>query len=170
MRDGFTERFPSDEIMDTCVFRVSLIDDYEELECWREIEVPGTSKLYSLAAGIVAAFGFDFDHAFGFYDNLTGYYSESAVKYELFADMGDEVEATGPPEAKSVKKTKTAEAFTEPGQKMQFLFDYGDEWRFLIELLRVGKKTKGKRYPLVLKKVGQAPEQYPDWDEDEDDQ
>ena len=29
-------------------------------------------------------------------------------------------------------------------------------------------KTKEKRYPLLLGEFGQAPEQYPDWDEEDD--
>ena len=53
-------------------------------------------------------------------------------------DMGEQDGTAGPPKAMGVKKAKIAEAFTEPGQKMQFLFDYGDEWRFLVEFVRVG--------------------------------
>lgn len=33
---------------------------------WREIEIEASTSLYTLAEAIVAAFGFDFDHAFGF--------------------------------------------------------------------------------------------------------
>jgi len=51
---------------------------------------------------------------------------------------------------------------------MQFLFDYGDEWQFLVEFVRVGGNIKGKRYPLLLGEFGQALEQYPDWDEEDD--
>ena len=82
--------------------------------------------------------------------------------------MGEKDATADLPKAMGVKKTKTAEAFTELGQKMQFLFDYGDEWRFLVEFVRVGGKTKEKRYPLLLGEFGQAPEQCPDWDEEDD--
>ena len=70
--------------------------------------------------------------------------------------------------ARSVKKTKIAQAFTEPGQAMQFLFDYGDDWRFEIRWIATGKQYKGKTYPVTLASVGEAPEQYPDWDDDWD--
>jgi hypothetical protein len=50
---------------------------------------------------------------------------------------------------------------------MLFLFDYGDEWRFKVELLRLGEKVPKARYPKVLASVGQAPPQYPEPDEDE---
>jgi hypothetical protein len=37
---------------------------------YRDIEIESTRSLYDLAAAIVQAFGFDFDHAFGFFSNL----------------------------------------------------------------------------------------------------
>ncbi|HDL16999.1 MAG TPA: hypothetical protein ENH27_04085, partial [Rhizobiales bacterium] len=52
------------------------------------------------------------------------------------ADMGDVDkwdDASGAPKAQSVKRTKISQALTEPKQKMQFVFDYGDEWCFEIE-------------------------------------
>ena len=156
--------------MTTHIFRISIIDDYEDTECYREIEILVGYSLSSFAEGIVTVFNFDFDHAFGFYSDLTDAYLQSRVRYELFADMDDAdsyADASGEAKGLSVKKTKVGKAFTEPGQKMQFIFDYGDEWRFLVELIGAGEKKKGRRYPLVLKEVGEAPEQYPAWDEDE---
>src|SRR5215471_20454025 len=69
---------------ETRVFRVSLGP-----KLYRDIEIPGSKKLYDLAAAIVAAFGFDFDHPYGFYSLLKGNILRSPVKYELFADMDD---------------------------------------------------------------------------------
>ena len=48
----------------THVLRAALQD---EPKTYREIEVPSSASLYDLADFIVSAFGFDFDHAFGFY-------------------------------------------------------------------------------------------------------
>ncbi|PTA68112.1 hypothetical protein C8263_08530 [Deinococcus arcticus] len=45
---------------------------------------PG-ADLYALARAIVAAFDFDFDHAFGFFDGKNPYRAQ--VAYELFKDM-----------------------------------------------------------------------------------
>ena len=75
-------------------------------------------------------------------------------KYELFADMGE------PTEAQSVKKTRVSAAFPEVGHRMLFLFDYGDDWRFTVEVIGRGQKAPNARYPKVLKKVGPSPEQY----------
>jgi hypothetical protein len=129
---------------------------------YRDIEIESTRSLYDLAAAIVQAFGFDFDHAFGFFSNLGGHVFDSAVRYELFADLEDGGEAW------SVKRTTVAQAFSEVGVKMQFLFDYGDEWRFQVEVIGFGEKVPKARYPKILKTVGKAPPQYPTADEDEE--
>jgi Plasmid pRiA4b ORF-3-like protein len=84
------------------------------------------------------------------------------VRYELFADLeGDSGEA------RSVKRTKVAQAFPAVGARMQFLFDYGDDWRFRVEVIGLGEKVPKARYPKVLKAVGKAPPQYPPEDEGE---
>ncbi|GEM_PF-772822 len=50
-----------------------------------------------------------------------------------------------------------------------FLFDYGDEWEFGVKLLDAkGKLTPTADYPRVTAARGEAPLQYPPWDEDED--
>ncbi len=144
----------------THIVRVALQD---EPSIYREIEIEGQKTLSDLAKAIVHAFGFDFDHAFGFYSTLTGRdVMRSQPKYELFADMGEETDA------KSVRKTRVAEAFPEVGHRMLFMFDYGDDWRFTVEVIGLGQKAANARYPKVLKKVGEAPEQYGSWDEDDD--
>jgi hypothetical protein len=51
----------------THVFRVSLSP-----KVYRDFEILSAKNLYDLAGEIVRVFGFDFDHAFGFYSKLTG--------------------------------------------------------------------------------------------------
>jgi hypothetical protein len=137
----------------THVFRVSL-----DPKLYRDIEIPSGKKLYDLAAAIVAAFGFYFDHPFGFYSLLTGDVLNSPIKYELFADLDDIGE---PSDAGSVERTRISEAFAEIGHKMTFLFDYGDNWKVRVELIGKGVKEQGAKYPKVRKRVGRAPKQYP---------
>ena len=144
----------------THVFKVSLL---RLKSIWREIEVDSKASLYNFAAAIVEAFGFDFDHAFGFYGKLTGRdILRADPRYELFADIGEDSDAG------SVKKTRIVEAFRQPKQAMLFLFDYGDNWEFRVELLRYGEKEPRTRYPRLLTKRGRAPEQYPAIEEMED--
>jgi len=129
---------------------------------YRDIEIPSEKSLYDLAAAIVRAFDFDFDHAFGFFSELGRHAFDSPVRYELFADL------EGGAESGSVKRTKVAQAFPAVGTEMQFLFDYGDDWRFRVKVIGLGEKTPKGRYPKLLKTVGKAPPQYPPDDEDEE--
>ena len=51
------------------------------------------------------------------------------------------------------------------GDKMMLLFDYGDGWQFAAELSCLGDKLPKTKYPRLLKSIGIAPKQYPDYDE-----
>ena len=128
-----------------------------EAGIFRDIEIAADASLYKLAEAITRAFGFDFDHAFGFYSKLAGRFYNSPVKYELFADMDDASEG-----ALSVKKTSVADAYAKDKAKLLFMFDYGDEWLFKTERLGAGPKLPKVKYPRVVKSEGEAPEQYPD--------
>jgi hypothetical protein len=124
---------------------------------YRDIEIDSAASLSALADAITAAFEFDVEHPFGFYSKLDGTYRTSPEKYELFADTGESASDAG-----SVKQTAVSKAFAKAGKKMLFVFDYGEEWCFEVELLKLGGKKPGSRYPRLLNSSGDAPEQYPD--------
>jgi hypothetical protein len=86
---------------------------------------------------------------------------EGAANYELSADIGEPTEG-----ALGVKRTKIAAAFPRIGHAMTFLFDYGDDWLFKVELRAKGEKVAGLRYPRTPTKHGDAREQYPAPDDD----
>jgi hypothetical protein len=142
-------------VSETLIIRAS-----QSPKLYRDIEIAASASLYSLAEAIVRAYRFDFDHAFGFYSKLTGNHYDSPIKYELFADMGEPTKG-----ALSVKKNKAATAFPADKAKLLFLFDYGDEWLFKTERRSTGVKAAGVKYPRVVKSEGEAPEQYPAWEE-----
>lgn len=121
----------------------------------RKIKIAGTRSLYQFAETITGAFGFSFDHAFGFYDNF-GNLRDAKKIYELFVDAGEEASPT----AQGVKKTKISQTFIKPGDKMLFLFDYGDEWRFTVELKEIRKTEEKESEPVILESTGKAPAQY----------
>ena len=65
-------------------------------------------------------------------------------------------------EARSVKRTLVIEAFASVKSKMRFLFDYGDEWVFLVELVKRKEREPKVKLPRLLVSSGKAPIQYPD--------
>jgi hypothetical protein len=145
---------------DTAIIRAAL-----DGATYRDIEIEQSKSLYKLAEAIVSAFGFDFDHAFGFYGGDPFARKRAQPRYELFADMGE-----ADPDVRGVKKTKVSEAFPTMGRSLVFLFDYGDGWQFRVKLEAKGLKVAKARYPRVVASQGEAPEQYAEPDEisDED--
>lgn len=67
------------------LFKVSL-----NKKIYREMALKGRTSLYAFAKEIISAFDFEFDHAFGFYDNIKDIH-ESSEAYTLFYDFGDPV-------------------------------------------------------------------------------
>jgi hypothetical protein len=134
----------------TQILRVSL-----KPGLYRDIEVGSRRSLYELAETITRAFDFDFDHAFGFFSRMTGRVFDSPLRYELFADQEPGGRVGG------VKQTPIARAFPRIGAKMLFLFDYGDEWRFRVEVRDINRPSTGDAGPKVIAVVGKAPQQYP---------
>jgi hypothetical protein len=145
-------------VPETLVFRASLTP-----KIYRALEVSEANSLYVLAQAIVRSFDFDFDHPFGFYSKLKGNIYDSPVRFELFVDMEEGGTGNG---ARSVERTRVVEAFPSIGAKMRFLFDYGDEWVFLVELVERKPSEPRVKLPRLLISAGKAPAQYPDPDDE----
>jgi hypothetical protein len=126
----------------------------------RQIAVNADATLYDLAAAALDCFNFDMDHAFGFYDNLKRW-TRSEEGYELFADIGHKEKFPG------VKRVKANRIFSTVNKKMLLLFDYGDEWHFVVQYLKDMEVPVGGKLPAVLESKGKAPDQYGDFDDED---
>ncbi len=51
-----------------------------------------------------------------------------------------------------------------PGQKMSYIFDFGDMWKFDVLLLDIDKDKPLPLHPQIEEYKGDSPEQYPDLD------
>jgi hypothetical protein len=134
---------------------------------WRRMQVPADMTLYDLAYVICRSFNFDFDHAFGFYSEIKrSNYTISKRKFELFADRDGE----GSDGALGVSTSKVADAFPKAGAKMLYLFDYGDEWRFICErepaVLDADPAIVASGAAKVIASKGKPPVQYPPAEEE----
>jgi len=129
----------------------------DEKRIIRKIQIAKTKSLYNFAKVITQAFGFQFDHCFGFYDTLKDK-RNCQEAYELFVDVGEEPTRKI---AKGVKKVKISQAFKYLCDKLVFLFDYGDGWQFNVELIGKRIAEKWDLKPKILESIGKAPEQYP---------
>jgi len=63
-----------------------------------------------------------------------------------------------------MEKNRIKDVFTV-GKEMTFFFDYGASWLFTLKSLRMGEQSNPSFKYKVLESVGDAPQQYPDWDE-----
>lgn len=138
-------------------------DCTEDKKIIRRIQIPGSKSLYNFAKVITQAFGFLFDHCFGFYDDLKDI-RNCKKAFELFVDTGDALPGGL---IQGVKKTKISQAFMNAGETMLFLFDYGDEWRFKVELKEIRKADKTNLKQVILESIGKAPVQYPPCEDEE---
>lgn len=120
--------------------------------CYRHLQFPKTRTLEELADVILQVFNFDNDHAHAFFmDNRV--WSDDAY-YLTAVDLDEEFPHT---------EDYNLEVLSLR-QKFKFLFDFGDSWEFDCQVLRE-VSDDGEIY--VIRSVGQPPEQYPEYDEDE---
>jgi hypothetical protein len=54
------------------------------------------------------------------------------------------------------------------GQKVAYIFDFGDEWRVRLTLTKV-EPADERTYPRIVASRGDAPPQYPDYEDELDD-
>lgn len=119
--------------------------------CYRHIRISGDETLEGLHSVILDAFEFDDDHAHAFFLNNRfwsdgGYYSRYIEDAEKFTC------------------DYTLAQVLNDKQKFAYIFDFGDEWRFQCRVLRVLEETCDE--PEIVRAAGEAPKQYPDFDEE----
>lgn len=131
----------------TYIFKVSLAKSL-----WRRIEVAGEHTLLDLHYAIQEAYDFDDDHLYSFFMDGERWSDES------FSSLDDE-------EGPFVDEVCIGELGLSVGQRILYLFDYGDEWRFGVELEEV--RTEGSRpsHPKIVEEKGKNPEQYQYYEE-----
>ncbi len=146
---------PPDEVL--ALLKVTQTDWYGHVRGfpYRVIAIPENASLYDLGHAILSAFRFDRDHLFGFYDNLHRYY-DAQEGYELSSGAGFSGRFPG------VKRAKIVTVFPEPKKKMLFVYDFGDEWRFVVQSKGRALTVEGVKYPVVIESCGDNPEQYPE--------
>ena len=132
---------PQAPVIGKYIFKVSL-----HRSCWRTIQLSESHTLLDLHQLIQHAFDFDDDHLFAFYMDgkkygQKGYYSP--------LDMG----------VPFANEIKIQELQLSQGQRFLYLFDFGDEWEFSVEVYSI-TKGKPKSKAVILDGVGASPAQY----------
>ena len=127
-------------------FKVSL-----SKSLWRKISVSHKHSLYYLHMAIQEAFDFDNDHLYAFY--VGGNQRPGKPIYCADAES----------EGVTAEETIIADLGLYKGQKLLYLFDFGDEWKFDVELLSIDKDSVLPIKPVIVEAKGESPEQYRRW-------
>jgi hypothetical protein len=124
------------------VFQVSLG------RVWRRIAVPARAGLDALAGAILNAYEFDHDHLYEFsYRNRFG--------------VWEKVTHPAMDEGPWANEVRVGDVPLQIGQRMTYLYDFGDSWRFDVALERVEAGETESAKPVILDGRGKAPQQYP---------
>ncbi len=136
--------------IDHFIFEIKLIG-FESFYC--QIGLSGSSTLWNLHNLIQRAFNWDYDHMFAFFmDNK-------------FWNPKSQYSANPLGEGKA-SNTNIQSLSLHKGMTFAYVFDFGDDHRFQIEVLCIESDTDETNEG-IIKIVGTPPEQYEDWNSEE---
>ncbi len=132
-----------------------------EEECIRKVELESNTSLYDLHLFIQQMMDFDNDHLFEFFVGRNA----RNRQYLFVEDYYPEILET------AFSEISLEQVYPLPaGMKLHYLFDFGDSWYFEIKKSRKKPREpeKGVKYPRIIEAVGPKPEQYGDWDDEDE--
>ena len=122
-------------------------------DVYRIIEVSGEYTLDDLCEAILSAFDFIHEHLYEFcMDNRM--YSDNSYQ-------------SNPEDDEPSTRVKLDKLDLELKQKFSLHYDFGDDWMFTIAVQKIAV-TAERVSPTVIKQKGSI-EQYPEWDEEDED-
>jgi hypothetical protein len=136
------ERKP--EALQTFTFRIAYLRDPQ---VWRVIEIAEDQTLDDLHHAVQHAMDFDADHLYSFFMSNRAWDQSS----EYASPHTD-----GP----SAARISVSDLHLRLKQRFLYLFDYGDEHHFEIQLVATNPDAPKDRYPRVVESHGEAPSQY----------
>jgi hypothetical protein len=129
-------------------FKVSLDKDI-----WSKIQLSAHDTLHDLHNLIQEAFQFENDHMYSFFmDGKPWSKNEFKCPFDDEGVCADEVEIG---ELELIEK-----------QRFLYIFDYGDDWRFNIEVFEIQNDDIEEFQGKIIESKGEPPKQYPHYDDE----
>ncbi len=127
---------------------------------WRDIVVGVNRSLEDLQEAINNSFGLDLDHMWFIAKGMR--YWDSSVKYlspcelESYSDRGLALDffQGRAEEKRNAAMVTLGELNLIVGDNLCYLYDYGDEWRFSIKLMRVNSGESSELEPIEVNRRG----------------
>ena len=120
-------------------------------QIWRRIAISSDLTLGDLSQLILQSVDFDSDHL-----DMFSYKNQLGRTIQVVHPYMDE--------SPSTDEIKIADLPLKVGSVMEYLFDFGDNWEFQLQLEEIKSEIRPD-YGEIIDSKGKAPEQYPDWDE-----
>lgn len=161
----FTEKNPKEGIY---IFKVTYL---LKKNVWREFEILGNFTFTDLAEAIIESMNWDNDHMHGF--EIPDHDPKADRRFPSPYEFYHEDFEDDPHPYFKTCQIKICDIDYKKVPKMEFMFDYGDGHRFDVEfkgVREVKDSSKWNEFPVLVDQRGVAPEQYPMWDEEEDDE
>jgi hypothetical protein len=114
---------------------------------WQLIEIAENQTLDDLHYAILSAVDFDSDHLYSFF--MSGRAWDETTEY-----------ASPYSEGPSAAQVKIGDLSLRMKQRFLYLFDYGDEHRFEVQLMGINPEAPKGRYPKIVEEHGRPPRQY----------
>ena len=124
-----------------------------ERDIYRVIEIFGDHSLDDLCGAILSAFDFIDEHLYEF-----------CMDNKMYGDWNYQSDPEDDEPSTRVKLDKLGLVMK---QKFSLHYDFGDDWMFTITVQKI-EETSETVAPTVIKEKGSI-EQYPEWDEEEED-
>jgi hypothetical protein len=122
-------------------------------KAWRRIALSSEMTLFDLSRLILESVDFDTDHLDKF-----EYRNQNGRTVEIYHPYTEE-----PP---STDEIRIGDLPLSEGDSMTYIFDFGDWWEFMVQLEEIRSEDTRSDYGEILESHGNAPPQYPDWDEE----
>lgn len=132
----------------------------------RTIQIRGDQTLQALHEAIFNAFDREDDHMYEFQVGGKGPMDRKARRYTLHPSDDDRKSEGGP--AGDVYQTTIGALGLKVNDAFGYWFDFGDDWWHQINVIAMEETAGRGKFPKVIKRVGQSPPQYVDWDDEEE--
>ena len=132
----------------------------------RTIQIRGEHTLEDLHYAIFDAFDREDQHMFEFQVGGKGPMDPKARRYVLSGAFENPMPGTPRAEG-DVTRAAIGSLGLKEGDTFGYWFDFGDDWWHQINVMDVEEKAGRGKYPKVIKRVGESPPQYVDWDEEQ---
>ena len=149
-------------------FKVSLDHDKRT---YRNIEILSTQTLDDFHETIFSAFDRDDEHLYSFYITSKQVRNRHArSKSPEFTDPAwfeDDFNSGYGQQKYNAADIDIGSLELKLKDKIYYLFDFGDCWWHEITLLSIQNTNDIKGFPKIVKRSGDSPQQYPDYDEED---